>query len=178
MESIIAKKYAKALMRICNQDTIRQVYVLYAEISTAFNIPKFNTIIHSYVISRESKLALLKSFVSSPMDTSAEKLLELLVKNDRISLLPFVVQELKRIINFQQNTYHANLYSKQELDADSLNNIGQKLGKKLGVVLQVHQVISDSIEGIRLEVVDLGIEIAFLRNKFIQELQDFILKKI
>ena len=101
MESIIAKKYAKALMRICNQDTIRQVYVLYAEISTAFNIPKFNTIIHSYAISRESKLALLKSFVSSPMDTSAEKLLELLVKNDRISLLPFVVQELKRIINFQ-----------------------------------------------------------------------------
>ncbi len=86
--------------------------------------------------------------------------------------------ELKKIIDSRLNVYQATLYVKQELGQDSLLNIQDKLGRKLGTTLKVTQSIDPTLDGIKLEVTELGIEVAFLKHKFTQELQDFILKAI
>lgn len=177
-EHVIAKKYAKALAGVCNTEEISQAHSIYAEISRAFNIDKFCNIVASPIISNEKKLAFLKSFINITPNIHVERLLEILVYNDRVILLPFLVLELKKIINIRSNVYQATLHVGQELDKSSLSNIESKLGKRLNTTLQITQNIEPKLDGIRLEVTELGIEVAFLKDKFTQELQDFILKAI
>lgn len=177
-EHVIAKKYAKALASVCNAENITQVHNIYAEINKMFAVSKFRDIVMSPIIDSTSKLTFLKSLVDITANPYAEKLLTILVKNDRIYLLPFVALELKKIIDSRLNVYQATLYVKQELGQDSLLNIQDKLGRKLGTTLKVTQSIDPTLDGIKLEVTELGIEVAFLKHKFTQELQDFILKAI
>ena len=177
-EHVIAKKYAKALANVCSAEEIAQVYSLYATISQAFSINKFKEIVNSRIITNDKKLAFLHSLTDTTRSVHAERLLAILVRNDRISLLPFVMLELKKIIDSRLNVYQATLYAKQELNEASLANIQEKLSKKLNVTLQIIQKIDPSLDGIKLEVEELSIEVAFLKHKFTQELQDFILKAI
>lgn len=177
-EHIIAKKYAKALASICQPNEIAQVHAIYVTLSQAFSVAKFRTIVASHMVGRSQKLDFLKSLVDISTNAHAERLLTILVQNDRIALLPFVTLELKKIIDSQLNVYEAVLYAKETLGESTLTNIQEKLGRKLGVTLRVTQHIEPNLEGIRLEVADLGVEVAFLKHKFTQELQDFILRAI
>lgn len=177
-EHVIAKKYAKAIASICSAEEIMKAYDIYAAISQAFTIGKFREIVNSRIITNEKKLAFLHSLVDIKKSLHAERLLAILVRNDRISLLPFVMLELKKIIDSRLNVYQGVLYVKQALNETALLNIQNKLGKKLNVTLQITQKIDPGLDGIKLEVAELSIEVAFLKNKFTQELQDFILKAI
>lgn len=177
-EHIIAKRYAKALASICSAEDVMLVYDIYATISQAFNMSKFRSIVNSRVITNEKKLAFLHSLTDIAKSVHAERLLAILASNDRISLIPFVALELKKIINSRINVYQGTLYIKQTLNEVDLLNIQDRLGKKLNVTLKITQKIDTSLEGIKLEVEELGIEVAFLKHKFTQELQDFILKAI
>lgn len=177
-EHVIARKYAKALSSICNAEEISQAYNLYANISQFFSINKFKAIIASRIVSNDKKLTFLQSLIDTKNSVYAERLLKILVYNDRISILPFIALELKKIIDSRLNVYQATLYAKQPLHESALLNIQDKLGRKLGVTLHITQSVDTNLEGIRLEVTELSIEVAFLKHKFTQELQDFILKAI
>ncbi|RDU63450.1 F0F1 ATP synthase subunit delta [Helicobacter didelphidarum] len=175
---VVARKYARALAKVCKSDEIYQAYDFYNELGKVVALPKFRAIVYSHIISRIEKLNLLKSLVNLPHNQYANNLLELLVKNDRILLLPFIASELKKIINSKRNIYEAILSFRESVSEDSIRVIQEKLGKKLGVVLNIAQKLDNSFDGIYLEIPELGIEVAFLKDKFTQELQNFILKAI
>lgn len=177
-ENVIAKKYARALEKLVDSNGLNECYEYFDEISKAFYVPKFSAIVYSHIISRSKKLELLKSFSAKKLNKNGERLLEILVQNDRISLLPFLSLELKRLIDSKKNEYSATLYFKENISEDSIKTIGSKLGKKLNTTLKITQKIDTSLDGIRLEVPDLGYEVIFLRDKFLHELQDSILKAI
>lgn len=177
-EHVIAKKYAKALAGICSEQEITSVYDIYSNISQAFSIEKFRTIVCSRIVSNDEKFAFLGSLANVARSKHAERLLSILIRNDRITLIPFVALELKKVIDSRLNVYQGTLYAKQALDTAELLNIQDKLGKKLKATLEIKQKIDPELDGIKLEVSDLGIEVAFLKHKFTQELQDFILKAI
>lgn len=178
-EVIVAKKYAKALADCCNMQEITEIYNKCFSLESAFMVSKFSEIISSPIVSKESKLHLLHSLIESlyqKIDSKSEKLLSLLAENNRLSLIPTISAELKKIIDNKKSIYLATLYTKEQVANDTLQRIKINLEKKLHVSLEISQEISSNIDGIRLDIPDLGIEIMFLKNKFIQELQDFILK--
>ncbi len=177
-ENVIAKKYAKALASVCNADELVNIYDVYNEISKAFSIKKMYYIVNSHVITKDEKISFIKSLINKNINEYADRLLSILIKNDRSCLLPFVTLELKKIIDSKSNTYIATLYVKTKLDNDSIYRIQNNLGKKLGVTLSIMQEIDSNIDGIKLEVIELGIEVSFLKNRFTQELKDFILKAV
>ncbi len=177
-ENVIARKYAKALSSVCSTDELTEVYDSYAEISQAFSIKKFHYIINSRIISKDEKNSLVRSFLNRDISEYSARLLSILVDNNRISLLPFIVLEIKKIINSRKKIYNATLYVKAELDEVYVFKIQSNLSRKLGATLNVTQHIDSNIDGIRLEVIDLGIEISFLKNRFTQELKEFILKAV
>lgn len=177
-ETIIAKRYAKAVSQLCSTQDIVQMHAVYALISKACGVSKFSAIVTSKIISKEEKLTLIKSFIDIPMNIQTERLLHLLVYEDRIFLLPFVVLELKKIIDSEYGQYQATLHVKRQLAETQLASIRDNLGRKLGITLDIVQEVDPSLEGIKLEVVDLGIEVAFLKDRFTSDLQDFILKAV
>lgn len=177
-ENVIAKKYARALEKLVDSNGLSECYEYYNEISKAFYVEKFSAIVYSHIISKAKKLELLKSFTTKKINKNGERLLEILVRNDRISLLPFLSLELKRLIDSKKNEYSATLYFKENVSEDSIKVIANKLGKKLKTTLNITQRIDTSLDGIRLEVPDLGYEVVFLKDRFLQDLQDSILKAI
>lgn len=180
-ETIIAKKYARALASASDMEEIKNTYSIYSQIQSAFMLSKFSTIINSHIISKENKLEFIRTLIESlkqKLDSKSEKLLLLLAENNRLALIPFIAAELKKIIDFKQNIYLAILHTKENISQNILDRIKSNLGKKLGVTLDIIQEIDLSIEGIRLDIPDLCIEVVFLKDKFTRELQDFILKAI
>lgn len=170
-EQVIAKKYAKALAKASQKandfSILQSAYKVYSEISVAFFVPKFKSIVYSHIISRDKKLALLKSLSSSDIKGISEKLLELIVDNDRISILPYVASEIKKIIDSKNNTYEATLYFRESVSKDSIDLIKEKLKHKLKVSLNITQKIDDSLDGIRLEADELGVEVVFLKDRIL-----------
>ncbi|RDU73652.1 ATP synthase F1 subunit delta [Helicobacter aurati] len=178
-EIIIAKKYARALAACSNIEQLTEIYNVYSSLESAFTLYRFYEIINSPIVSKEDKLNLLYSLIHSlnqKLDSKSQRFLAVLAENSRLSLIPAISTELKKIIDYKRNIYLATLYSNEQISNDTLQKIKTNLEKKLHVSLEIFQEIDFHIDGIRLNVPDLGIEIVFLKNNFIKELQDFILK--
>lgn len=178
---VIAKRYAKALADCSNIEQIVKTYDSYSCIQYAFESDKFSKAISSYIISREDKLKFIYSLIESiheRLDSKSKKLLSLLAENNRLNLIPIISKELKKIIDSKNNTYVATLITRETVDEAAIQKIKSKLEKRLNMNLEICQIINPNIDGICIDIHDLGIEITFLKHKFMRELQEFILKAI
>lgn len=180
-EIIIAKKYAKALSDCSNIEQIIKTHRSYSCLQYAFESDKFSEAVNSHIMSKEDKFKLVCSIIESineELDSKSKRLISLLAENNRLCLIPIISKELKKIIDGKNNTYIATLLTKERVDETTLQSIKTKLEKRININLEISQTIDHNIDGICLDIHDLGIEITFLKNKFMRELQEFILKAI
>lgn len=176
-EILIAKKYSKAIKKICNTTELREFYRIFSELSQAFAISKFEDIMYSHEIHKTSKHKLLMSMTSTN-NTKIHNLLNLLVLNGRVNIIPFLSKEIKKIIDSENNVYDAVLYIKEKTDENVLSNLSNSFSKKMNIGLNLSVHIDDEMDGIRLSVPDLGIEISFFKERFVEELCKHVLKAI
>lgn len=76
-----------------------------------------------------------------------------------------------------EKKYEAILYVAQELDSATISTMTNNLSKKLNVDIAIKQCLT-KIDGIKLIVQDLGIEISFAKERFFENLKSHILKAI
>lgn len=182
MLQIIAKKYTQALIESgCDLETSLQVL---RGVSTILKDKKSADIINSPFLSKAQKEAFLFNLLG---DTGADKaksgnekienFFRLIAQADRILLIPLIANELEKRLLAQKKEYAATLVSKEELDTKTLEKIQTALAKKLGVKLSISQELS-GVDGIKLSVEDLGIEVAFSKERFGNELKNHILKAL
>ncbi len=77
----------------------------------------------------------------------------------------------------RKKEYAATLTAKESLDTKTLEKIQDSLAKKLGVKLSIKQRLSE-VDGIKLSVEDLGIEVSFSKERFSNDLKHHILKAL
>lgn len=174
MLNIIAKKYTQALIE--TMDDINETFLILKEFSSVLSEKWVADILASPFISKIQKEDLLLHSV----DSSNEKLknfLRLLAESDRILLIPHICNELEKRLLAHKREYVAVLVSKKELDNKTLESIQISLSKRLGVKLSIKQKQSD-MDGIKLSVEDLGIEVAFSKERFGDDLKHHILKAL
>lgn len=175
MEEIVAKKYAYALIKSCDNDALKKLAKIFSQVSQAFGVEKFIDIIHSPYVPKAKKKEFLLSLLGG--DKQAGDFVNLLIENNRLDILPFVADILEGHLRGLANSYKAVLYAPSNLDSSTISNIAQNLSKKLGIHLDIEQS-SSKVDGIQLKVEDLGIEISFLKNRFFDDLKNRILKAI
>ena len=175
MEEIIAKKYANALIEAYPQKKLEDIYALLSDVSQAFSMDKCKEIIRSPYVSKQDKKAFMLSLLDDNKDM--KNFISVLAENDRLDLIPFMTQALSRHFMNLNKKYEAVLYVAEELDSASVKEIADNLSKRLGVVLSITQSIV-SVDGIKLVVQDLGVEISFLKERFLARLKHHILKSI
>lgn len=175
MEEIIAKKYANALIDIHPIKKLKDIHASLDSISQAFSVDKCKEIIYSPYVSKKDKEKFVLSLLDD--DKDIKSFINVLAQNDRLDLIPFVTKALVKHFMSSEKTYEAILYTAKELDSASVTKIAENLSKKLGVVLTITQSIVQ-IDGIKLVVEDLGVEISFLKERFLDNLKDHILKSI
>lgn len=173
---VVAKKYVKALISSVDLGELENFSIIFDSLSRAFKNKKFKDIILSPEIDNSKKESFLLSIVNSK-NSKIENLLKLIVKNGRSADIPEISKVLNHELAIKKNEFDGLLISNQKIDEDDLKDIEQKVSKKLGATIHLKSVVKD-YNGLKVEIDDLGVEIALSTDRLKSQLVEHVLKAI
>lgn len=174
MFHIISKKYTQALMDSVSD--LDEALSILKGFSAVLKNKKNADIIASPFLSKAQKEQFLLESIGK-VDIKLQNFFRLLAQSDRILLIPYISDELEKRLLARKKEYAAILTAKEDLDTKTLEKIQDSLAKKLGVKLSIKQKLSE-VDGIKLSVEDLGIEVSFSKERFSNDLKHHILKAL
>ena len=174
MEELIAKRYAQALSSVSKDlpGTLEVLNVLSEVISSS----DIKSTLTSPIISSESKTEMILSALSDD-DSTLVNFIKVLGENKRLDLIPAITKVLNTDQQRVSNEYEGVLKSTSSLDEAALADLEKTLEKYTGSKIKLTQEKSD-IEGLRVSVDDLGIEVNFSKQRVKEQLIDFIKKSL
>ena len=174
MEELIAKRYAQALSSV-SKDLPATVEVLNV-LSEVISSDEIKSTLTSPIISSESKTEMILSALSDD-DSTLVNFIKVLGENRRLDLIPAITKVLNTDQQRVSNEYEGVLKSTSSLDEAALADLEKTLEKYTGSKIKLTQEKSD-IEGLRVSVDDLGIEVNFSKQRVKEQLIDFIKKSL
>ena len=174
MEELIAKRYAQALSSV-SKDLPGALEVLNV-LSEAISTPEVESSLTSPIISSEDKTAMILSALSDD-DTTLVNFIKILGENGRLDLIPAITRVLNSDQQRVSNEYEGVLKSASSLEGADLANLEETLKKYTGSTIKLTQEKSD-LDGVRVSVDDLGIEVNFSKQRVKEQLIDFIKKSL
>jgi len=172
---MIVEKYTKALLEsLSNRDEIVEVYEALARVALISNTPKFILIVKSPALSMEDKISFLME-IAETKDKKLENFFKILLLNKRIDLIKEIHKSLYEKVSNLLNIYAGFVEGK--VDEQILKTIQEKLSKKFNANINL-QLKEKDINGLRVFVDVLNIEIALDENQIKQNLISQILKAI
>ena len=174
MEELIAKRYAKALSSVSKDlPGILEVLNVLSEVVSSAEIKSTLT---SPIISSEEKTAMILSALSDD-DVILVNFIKILGENGRLDLIPAITKVLNSDQQRVSNEYEGVLKSTSSLDEATLANLEETLKRYTGSTIKLTQEKSD-LDGVRVSVDDLGIEVNFSKQRVKEQLIDFIKKSL
>ncbi|MCZ8523360.1 MULTISPECIES: F0F1 ATP synthase subunit delta [Paenibacillus] len=156
-DTIVAKRYAKALFEIANeQGRIAQVEEeLKAVVSTLKQNADFYKLIKHPAIGAAAKADMLKQVFTTSLSETTFNTLSLLIEKGREELLEAMVGYYVRIASEALNQANATVYTPVELNAEEQSHIASSFGKITGKQIRVTTVLDKSLlGGIRVRIGD------------------------
>lgn len=174
MRELVAKRYAKALVEALGEDRLASTLEWLKGSEGAFGTEAFQEMLASPQISKTLKGQVVLDVLG---DGEAKLLnfIKVLADKNRLELIPDVCKELEKSIAATRNEYVAVLTTQEAFDDKTLKAIEETLAKKLQAKLVLSQK-REEFEGVKLVVEDLGVEVSFSRERFINDLKNHILK--
>lgn len=175
MEELIAKRYAKALSSVSKDlPGILEVLNVLSDVTSSSEIKSTLT---SPIISSEQKTAMILGTLGKDADGSLVNFIKILGENKRLDLIPAITKVLNTDQQRVSNEYEGVLKSASTLDETVLADLEETLKKYTGSTIKLTQEKSD-LDGLRVSVDDLGIEVNFSKQRVKEQLIDFIKKSL
>ena len=174
MEELIAKRYAQALSSV-SKDIAGALEVLNV-LSESISTPEIKSTLTSTIITSENKTEMILSAMSDD-DGALVNFIKILGENGRLDLIPAITKVLNSDQQRVSNEYEGVLKSASSLDEATLANLEETLKKYTGSTIKLTQEKSD-LDGVRVSVDDLGIEVNFSKQRVKEQLIDFIKKSL
>jgi len=175
MEELIAKRYVQALLSVASESE-KSVYIeALNSIASTFDDVNVSTMVGSPIVTVESKVDALLAALGAGADQKLVNFIKILGEKKRLSLVPAIAAELNAQIQKESNAYEGSVKSKETLDGDAINELEETLKRYTGSVIKLNQQESD-LDGLRVSVDDLGIEVNFSKERVKEQLIDFIMK--
>ncbi len=171
---MIVEKYTKALMSSLNDDEIVEIYEAIAKIALVANNPKFILIVKSPLLSLDEKLKFLIDLAQND-DKKLVNFLKILLINKRIDLIREIHQNLYEKVSEYLNTYAGIVEGK--VGESVLKELEKKLSEKFNAKIKLQLKESD-LNGVRVFVDVLNVEVGLDENKIKRDLVNQILKAI
>ena len=174
MEELIAKRYAQALSSVSKDlpGVLEVLNVLSGVVSSS----EIKSTLRSPIISSENKTEMILSAVGDE-DMTLVNFIKILGENGRLDLIPAITKVLNSDQQRVSNEYEGVLKSASSLDEATLANLEETLKKYTGSTIKLTQEKSD-LDGVRVSVDDLGIEVNFSKQRVKEQLIDFIKKSL
>ena len=175
MEELIAKRYVKALSSVSKdiEATADVLNLLSATMSTS-NVKSALT---SPIVPSNKKTEMILSALGKNVDDVFVNFIKILGENKRLDLIPSISKVLNADLQKASNKYDGVLSAKKVLDDKSLSKLEDTLKKYTGSSIKLTQEKSD-LDGLRVSVDDLGIEVNFSKQRVKEQLIDFIKKSL
>lgn len=176
MREQIVKKYVKALVDSLNEQELKEFDESLNLIKSAFLVDKFINIIHSKDIKNIQKVKLIFSFIENPSQ-KLTNFIKLLGLNDRLELIPSIVDELVFQRAKKQNEFTGIIQSSFDINAQKISDLEQSFSKKLNAKIKLKH-IKTQYSGIKISIDDLGVEVSFSIDRLKSLMAEYILKAI
>lgn len=176
MRELVAKKYVKALIKGCSDAELAILSGALNELSSAYSVDKFQTIIQSPDVNGEKKEEFVLSMIESP-DNKLTNLIKLLGSNDRLGLIPSIASELVYQISLKNNQFEGEVVGSFEITDAQLAQLEESFGKKFGATIKLTSQKTD-FPGIKIQLDDLGVEVSFSVERLKAQMAEHILKAI
>jgi len=172
---MVVEKYTKALLEsLSNRDEIVEVYEALARVALISNEPKFILIVKSPMLSIDEKVSFLMQLAQSDNE-KLKNFFKLLLVNKRIDLIKEIHKNLYAKISELLNIYAGFVEGK--IDRNTLETLQEKLSKKFNADIHL-QLKEKDLNGLRVFIDVLNVEIAIDENQIKQNLISYVLKAI
>jgi F-type H+-transporting ATPase subunit delta len=176
MEELIAKRYVKALLEVISTEQKASFAEVLGAISSLFSDKNIAEKINSPLISTDEKVAFILDAI--PEDSiSMVNFIKILGENDRLDLIPTIAKILNQELQKEKNEYEGIVTSSSELGDAELAELENSLKTYTGSTIKLTQQKSN-LDGIKVTVDDLGIEVNFSKQRVKEQLIDFITKSL
>jgi len=175
MEELIAKRYATALSSV-SKDVKSNVGVLNV-LTEVISVPEVKEVLVSPIVAAEKKTEMILSALGKDADTILVNFIKILGENKRLDLIPAIAKVLNADLQKESNQYEGVLKSSSKLEKEELAKLEKTLEKYTGSKIKLKQKKTD-LDGIRVSVDDLGIEVNFSKQRVKEQLIDFIKKSL
>jgi len=174
MEELIAKRYASALLSVSKD--IKGISEVLNVLTEAMSSEEVMTTLTSPIISSEEKTEMILSTISDD-DMTLVNFIKVLGENKRLDLIPAIAKVLNAELQKESNQYEGVLKSSKKLGKEELGELEKALKKYTGSKIKLKQEKTD-LDGLRVSVDDLGIEVNFSKQRVKEQLIDFIKKSL
>ena len=175
MEELIARRYAQALSAVC-KDVASDAAIL-SILSEVICKEEVMTALRSPIIAADKKTDMVLKALGESANATMTNFIKILGENKRLDLIPVVSKVLNKELQKKSNQYEGVVKSANLLDDATLADLEETLQKYTGATVKLAQEKSD-LDGIRVAVDDLGIEVNFSKQRVKEQLIDFIKKSL
>jgi len=175
MEELIAKRYATALSSI-----IKDI----SDISEKLNIlakvieeKEVKDILTSPIVSAEDKIDMILSSFNKKEDKILINFIKVLGEKSRLDLIPAIARVINIELQKESNQYEGVLRSSSEVNVKELMKLEKILERYTGSTIKLTHEKTD-LDGLRVSIDDLGIEVNFSKQRVKEQLIDFIQKSL
>lgn len=148
-ETIVAKRYAKALFEVASQQSI--VAQVEEELKGILQVIRENAdygkLLEHPNISTADKLGLLKQAFEGKVSAAVLNTLQLLVERRRESVLEDLVDSYVKVANEALGQANATVVSAYPLTAEESQQIAEQFGQLTGKQIRVENVVNRSLLG-------------------------------
>ena len=175
MEELIAKRYAVALSAVSTD--IKSVSDVLNVLTEAISNDEVKTALTSPIVSSEKKTEMILSALPKETDKTLVNFIKVLGENKRLDLIPAIAKVLNAELQKESNQYEGVVKSAKKIGKEELGKLEKTLEKYTGSSIKLTQEKTD-LDGLRVSVDDLGIEVNFSKQRVKEQLIDFIQKSL
>jgi F-type H+-transporting ATPase subunit delta len=175
MEELIAKRYATALSSVSKD--VKNIVAVLNVLTEAISVPEVQEILTSPIVAAEKKTEMILSALGNEADVKLVNFIKILGENKRLDLIPAIAKVLNADLQKESNQYEGVLKSSKKLEKEELAKLEKTLEKYTGSTIKLKQEKTD-LDGLRVSVDDLGIEVNFSKQRVKEQLIDFIKKSL
>jgi F-type H+-transporting ATPase subunit delta len=176
MEELIAKRYVNALSEVSSSEQKAEYSVVLSAIAELLKDEKVAERLTSPLISSSQKTAFVLDGIKGA-DSNLENFIKILGENSRLDLIPTIAKSLKQELQKESGQYEGVVTSSNTLSDSDIADLQDSLKKYTSSSIKLTQQKSD-LEGIKVTVEDLGIEVNFSKQRVKEQLIDFITKSL
>jgi F-type H+-transporting ATPase subunit delta len=153
----LARPYAKAAFDFAKNSELIESWM--KQLTVSAGIASISEVADSFSSPTKNNDQLVDILVGSDADSGYRNFVALMADNNRLALLPDVVNVYKYISDQDAKSLSADVYTAVELDQDQLESIKSSLSKRTGKTVNLNQHLDVSLlSGARIVAGDLVID--------------------